>query len=277
MKRASSPQRIIGVDFSGARDAGARLWIAEAIADRKGPLRVIRCVKGEELPGSGRVREVCLGALTAFLAEEGEAAIGLDFPFGLPHPLVQADSWTGFVLRFPERFPSVREFREVCGQETGGKEMKRATDREARTPFSPYNLRLFRQTYYGVRMLLHPLIQDDRARAVPMQSPAPGKPVLLEICPATTLKREAQGRGLYQPYKGRGETYRRQRQAILEHFEARRRVAFETPGIRERLLDDSGGDALDSVLAAIGAWKGMTTPPDPPVTEIHRLEGYVFG
>jgi hypothetical protein len=277
VKRISLPPRIIGIDFSGARDAGARVWIAEAVADREGPLRVINCIKGEELPGSGRGREACLVALTAFLAEAGQAAIGLDFPFGLPLPLVQADTWTQFVVDFPERFPSVQDFRETCIRETCGKEHKRATDREARTPFSPYNLRLFRQTYYGLRMLVHPLIQNNRARAIPMQPPARGKPILLEICPATTLKRDPRGRDLYQPYKGRGDLRRRQRETILGHFEGNGRVAFETPAIRERLLADPGGDALDSVLAAIGTRKGITEPPDHPITPVHRLEGYVFG
>jgi hypothetical protein len=47
---------------------------------------------------------------------------------------------------------------------------------------------LFRQTCFGIRSVLAPLVRDGLVSVVPMQRPAADKPWLLEICPASTLK-----------------------------------------------------------------------------------------
>ncbi len=95
---------------------------------------------------------------------------GFDFPFGLPAALVSESSWETFVLRFPDRYPDVTGFRQARREAAGGREWKRRTDLESKTPFSPYNLRLFRQTYYGIRDLLHPMIAAGLASVVTVQS-----------------------------------------------------------------------------------------------------------
>ena len=57
--------------------------------------------------------------------------------------------------------------------------------------------RIFKQTYYGMSEILHPIIQNNHACVLPMQKPAPKKPWIIEIYPASTLKVE----GLYDRYK----------------------------------------------------------------------------
>jgi hypothetical protein len=181
-------RRIYGVDFSGASDAGKTIWLAGGIV-HGADLRIDECTQAKDLPGSSASRDECLAALGRFIAGSGASAFGLDFPFGLPRPLVRQPSWQDFVLAFPDEYPRAEAFRESCRQAAGGRELKRLTDRQSATPFSPYNLRLFRQTYYGIRDLLHPLVRQGAASVRPMQPVEPDRPWILEICPASTLKR----------------------------------------------------------------------------------------
>lgn len=209
---------VYGVDFSGARDAGRRIWLAEGpVGD--GRLRIEHCYPAEELPGSGRDRAAALGALRRLVAAAPRAAFGLDFPFGLPRPLLEgAESWEAFVLSFPGNYPGADAFRQRCRARHPPGELKRETDRETKTPFAPYNLRLYRQTYYGIRQVLYPLVRDGAACVLPMHARCPGRAWVLEICPASTLK----WAGLpAQQYKARTVEGRRTREAILAGIEAR--------------------------------------------------------
>jgi len=140
-------------------------------------------------------------------------------------------------------------------------------------PFAAYNLRLYRQTYWGIREVLHPLIADDAARVVPMQEPRLGALVVAEICPASTLKRE----GLYGSYKGRGQKLRTARETIVNELIERR--ALQRPGkpFLSQLLDDPEGDALDAVIAAIGAARVATDPElMRPRDDLDRIEARVY-
>ncbi len=115
-----SPARIIGIDWSGAADAGRRIHIAEARVGRGG-LRFARLRRAEELPGSRPDRGVSLGVLRAWLAAQGPCAVGLDFPFGLPRELVDEPDWLSFIRCFPNRFRSPEEFRNWCRHRAGGR------------------------------------------------------------------------------------------------------------------------------------------------------------
>jgi hypothetical protein len=270
---ATGCRRVYGVDFSGAKDAGNRIWIASGIVDEDA-LLIEACYRARDLPGSARGRERCLEALRCFIAEETGAAFGLDFPFGLPRELVAQDSWQGFALSFPEFYASPEALRRFCREAAGGRELKRVTDRESNTPFSPYNLRLYRQTYYGIRDILHPLVRDDLACVLPMQPARPGRPRVLEICPASTLKRE----GLYEPYKGRTGTHRASREVILDRLQAVAPLAIPRQAVRSAILEDRGGDALDSVVAALAVLRALRDPSLRTVEGYvaHTVEGYVY-
>ena len=94
----------------------------------------------------------------------------------------------------------------------GRKELRRVTDIEARTPLSPYNRRIYKQTYYGIRDVIAPLIASGAACALPMQAAIPDRAWLLEICPASTLELM----GLRESYKDeKGREFPRVRDAIL--------------------------------------------------------------
>ncbi len=132
---AMSPSAIHGVDFSGAQDAGRRIWISSGLIDR-GRLRIMRTLPAFELPAGSRSRDAALAALRSFVQSERGGAVGLDFPFGLPRAIVPEPTWKEFVLAFNGRSPSAEAFRVGC-QGLSERELRRATDDEARTPGLP--------------------------------------------------------------------------------------------------------------------------------------------
>jgi hypothetical protein len=269
---STTRKRVYGVDFSGAKDAGRRIWIATGSAAGE-TLQIECCLAAKDLPGSSRERDSALRALRELIARESRAAVGLDFPFGLPQALCGYSDWESFVLAFPNDYPSPEVFRAVCRAAAQGRELRRLTDEVARTPFSPYNIRIYRQTYYGIRDLLRPLVEKDRVRVLPMQMPAADRASLLEICPASTLKRQ----GLYMPYKGDTASHRSARQRILQAFE-RNRITLREETLRATILQDAGGDALDSVVAALTTFDALRTSavPDPTDSSVYAVEGYVY-
>jgi hypothetical protein len=264
--------RVYGVDFSGAKDAGRRIWIASGTMVEE-TLLIEMCRPAQDLPGSSKEREQALWALRELIVSENRSAVGLDFPFGLPQKLVDHDHWEPFVLAFPRDYPSPEAFRKACREAADGREVRRLTDEDARTPFSPYNIRLYRQTYYGIRHLLHPLVLNNQACVLPMQEPAEDRPWLLEICPASTLK----ARGLYRPYKGKEDRHHIARQHILGALE-RQRITIQEEELRSVIVHDAGGDALDSVIAALATFEALRTPLPAGVKEdeVYAVEGYVY-
>ena len=189
---------------------------------------------------------------------------------------MDAPSWVDFVMRFPIRYQDPESFRRACREFAQGKELRRATDLEGKTPFSPYNLRLFRQTYFGISKLLEPLISEQRASVFPMQRPLSNESWILEICPASTLKKL----GLYRGYRYKGKTanHRDGRLAILTEIERNGDLTFRDPSIRANVIGDRGGDALDSVIAALATFRAIRDPERlfPKDHKSYAIEGYVY-
>jgi hypothetical protein len=264
--------RVAGVDFSGARNAGKLIWIGRGVVV-DGALRLEDCFPASDLPGSGPDKDSALPALVNFISRETKSLIGFDFPFGLPAPLVAEKTWEKFIAAFPNNFESADAFRASCMEAANGKELKRRTDVETKTPFSAYNLRLYRQTYEGICNVLHPLISHDLARAIPTQPIQDGKPVLVEACPASLLKLE----NLYLSYKGPSPDAANARAAILDGLTARNLLEPPTPTLRKILLDNKGGDALDAVIAAIIALRARNDPTAVrPRDALEAIETRVF-
>jgi hypothetical protein len=273
---AWNPMAIYGIDFSGALDAGRKIWISLAVikGDR---LEIRNCFRGQSLPNSGRRLHDCLAALVTFIATHKNSIFGLDFPFGIPHTIVEnfgCENWTGFILSFPQKFSSPQEFQRNCKQISGKREAKRTTDRESGTPFSPYNLRLFKQTYFGVRSVLFPLLENASASVIPMQEIIDDKPVIMEICPRSTLVKE---KIADKKYKGKSKEHLENRRHILKRLVAKQ-VAIPKK-LNRVILEDTEGDALDSVIAAFTVGKALLNPTFPFPAGWKReyaIEGYVY-
>lgn len=264
--------RVVGVDFSGARDAGNKIWIAESEVAEAG-LRILSCRRARELPNGAVERDGALRALADYLAGQGDIVAGLDFPFSLPPELIREPSWERFVRGFTTRYPTPERFRADCARRADGRELKRRTDVEAQVPFSAYNLRLYRQTYWGIGAVLHPLIANGSARVVPVQAPRDGAPLIAETCPASILKRV----GLYGSYKGKDKTLRDARAAILGGLVERGLLRRPKASTVSTLVDDAGGDAVDAVVAAIGAARVAADPGSAqPRDDLDRIEARVY-
>ena len=268
------PSKVYGVDFSGAKKAGSRIWIASALIIRN-VLKIEDCFQAKDLPGSATERDSCLQALCHFISSQKTCAFGLDFPFSLPGKLVEANKWEEFVLSFSNRYPDPEEFRGMCLVAADNRELRRVTDKLSHTPFSPYNLRLYRQTYYGIRNVLVPLVRDQLVYVMPMQSTLPGKPWLFEVCPASTLK----SINLYLlPYKRADKESRLNRARIIKGVVETGAILIESSALRSKIIDDRNGDALDSVIAAFATFRAFSNLGSSPVpeTDPYKLEGYVY-
>ncbi len=251
---AALPARILGMDFSGGKEAGKKLWISEC--RRQGDQLVLeRCYRGRELPGSGAKREKCMMALRDFLRRESACLIGMDFPFGLHERMVPEDDWSAFIASFRKKFPTVESFRSYCRSFSARPELKRTSDIESKAPFAPYNLWIYRQTYYGIFDVLAPLLKEGVITALPMQSSISSGVQVMETCPASVLK----WADLYLRYKGKAESALQNRAEIVNYL-MEKKVKLATPNLRQVLLDDPEGDALDSLLSAFIVFKNMQSP-----------------
>jgi hypothetical protein len=270
----AASHRYFGIDFSGAKDAGRKIWLTEVAWDPAVErLRVVFCVRGEDLEGSARDRDTCLAALRGYVARTPNGVFGADFPFAVCGKLIGTDDWSKFASGFASTFSDAQVFRERCWRDGGNRELKRLTERESKTPFNPYNLRLYRQTFHGIRDFLAPLVRENAASVAPQQKRARYRAVVHEVCAACTLKRI----GLYPPYKGKTVAHREARAFILRNS-GRWFLAPLRGSVRQTVLDDSEGDALDSVIAATASFRAIHGPDTlddfrkPP----YVLEGRVF-
>jgi hypothetical protein len=287
MRAFDPPTRIFGVDFSGAQDAGHNIWLAEGIVERTDVgtgaalsgdgLRIVACRPATEWFDVAADREVVLPALTAFLGRlGGGVAVGLDFPFGLPSPLVGVDDWETFLYRFAGCFSSPEDLRRRCTERAelldGGKaKLFRATD-EPLSALSPYDLRLQSQTFYGIRDVLRPLVTSDLVRAHPMQPPAPDKASLLEVYPAGVLEEL----GLpHTKYKDGSDEGQRRRAEILDGLRDAGVVIDDD--LRSRAVADGGGDALDAIVAAVGTYRNTRDENTLSTNdECRAIEGHIY-
>jgi len=261
-----------GVDFSGARLAGLNTWIARIeVAKRNSKIPVFKLTYLERLGGicGADEREVALAGLVSLIAESERALWALDFPFGFPVEVMRSGA------KWDDQFDFLHEWGEDgygAGAEcmrrsqrlAGVKHVRRLTDSEERAPFDPYHYRIIYQTFFGMRDVLGPLRRRKRTAILPFHYRRLGAAsrVLVEACPASTLKRLGLPHQNYkQPEGGQLEPKRlRSRRAILaglaQHIaigDAHRRV----------MMRNGGGDAIDAVIAALGgalAWQAADHP-----------------
>jgi hypothetical protein len=253
---------VYGVDFSGAKLAGRNTWVAKVERQRRGvgesPYRLTTLARLEDLCGTAARREA-LGHLVELIAASEGALWALDFPFGLPVEVM------GEGARWGRQFEFLREWGEddygvglECIRRAEGlgreKHIRRLTDIEEKAPFDPYHYRIIYQTFYGMRDVLGPLRRRRQTAILPFQYRRlpQARRVLVEACPASTLKRLGLPHQNYKQPEGGPLTpkRRRTRRVILDGLS--RHVALGDTD-RRRIMRNGGGDALDAVLAALGA------------------------
>jgi hypothetical protein len=257
---------VYGVDFSGARLAGRNTWVArlEPLSGRgTAPYRLTELDCLERLGGTAE-RGPALAHLVGLIAGSEGALWALDFPFGLPVEVMDPGS------RWPAQFDFLRGWGEDAygagleclrrARALGGPlHIRRLTDAETRAPFDCYHYRIIYQTFYGMRDVLGPLRRRRQTAILPFhyRRLASARRVLVEACPASTLKRLGLPHQNYKQPQGGPLTPKRyrNRRRILDGLgdylaigDTQRRV----------LMRNSGADALDAVIAAVGgalAWE----------------------
>lgn len=266
-----------GIDFSGASDAGHGIWIATATVDGDA-LLIEDCRSAADRFGVAD-RAPCLGRLVEFLREA--AVVGLDFPFGVPAPLHDREDWPGAVEWVTTVAHDADGFQQACkdcaASATGGDRtnLRRETDGPVGA-LCPYAQYVYKQTFHGIRDVLAPLSRDPDVTVEPMTAGAGDEGTdaatrLCEVYPAAALA------GLDLPaeaYKDDDGRARDRRRAIVDGLEAETPVEY-ADGLRGTLIDDAGGDAIDSVVAALATHRAATAAfePDRPYDE---REGHIY-
>ncbi|NYT19007.1 MAG: hypothetical protein GKC08_01760, partial [Methanosarcinales archaeon] len=209
----ANPKTLIyGIDFSGSKTACKKIWVSRGTIHNQ-TLHINSCSPISDLmPNDIRKdRDNCLAFLKNLISNKPEAIFGLDLSLGFPEVLLNGQSWESSILNFSKSYSSAEDFRIKCRNAMNNKEVKRATEIQKKAPFCVYNLRLYRQTYYGIRYIIEPLLKKKAARIIPMQEPHPDKASVAETCPACTLKRNS----IYVPYKGKNKRELENRRMIL--------------------------------------------------------------
>jgi len=140
-------------------------------------------------------------------------------------------------------------------RELGGPlHIRRLSDVEAKTPFDCYHYRIIYQTFFGMRDVLGPLRRDPATAVLPFhyRRLPTARRVLVESCPASVLKVLGLPHQNYkQPAGGPLSRKRlRTRHAILAGLAP---FVTLTAAQRRAVMRNGGGDALDAVIAAVGA------------------------
>lgn len=284
---AAGPE-LVGVDFSSA-------------PSRRKPIVVARGVLGSAGPGgaAGGAADLhllaleCHGELESFgrwLARPGHWVGAFDFPFGLPRELVQQLDWPAdwrLLMRSVAELPRARlraTLVDFCAaRPPGGKFAHRACDRPAGSSPSMkwVNPPVVFMLQAGVPLLIEAgvdlpgLHRGDPAR------------VALEGYPGL-LARALIGRVSYKAdAKARQTAARRAaREALLAALEQGGRPAGRMhlprlvcagPGLRQHLIDDAAGDALDAVLCLCAAAWAAGRPGFGLPAGIDPIEGWIVG
>jgi len=258
---------VCGVDFSGAKQAGHNIWIARTEPRARGRLALVALDRLGALCGTAE-RAVCLPELVRMVNATDAALWGFDCPFGLPLQLFPAGTpWTDQFAFIDEHGDDAyrcglecisRTKRLPTGPLRTALHCRRQSDADAKAPFDAFHYRMIYQTFFGMRDLVRPLAATPGTAVLPFQyrKLPRAKRVAVECCPASVLKKHGLPHQNYkQPKGGPLVPLRRQtRHAILAGLSRWVRISDRH---RRTIMRNPGGDALDAVIAAVGALHGF--------------------
>lgn len=273
--------RVQGVDYSGAAESGKTAWLATLAPD--GPLLDLQALKPLGKLAASATRDRVNQFLRDRILASRQTLWGIDFPFGLPVEL-KIGTWRDQLAHVCRHVGDAKSYGrslvDLARKVTGQLHIRRQTDLETKTPFDCYHYRIIYQTFHGMRDVLEPISTDPRTAVLPFDYDRASKDtdrLVVEACPSSFLKRN----GLpHQRYKQSGgkeptEAHRQTRREILRAIRGRVRISAYR---RRVILSDSGGDALDAVLAGLGAWEAIRRVNHEQIAADQRYsqEGYVY-
>ncbi len=226
-------------------------------------LRLTSVQRLDHFSGSPNRAEALAGLVRAVKASRN-ALWAIDFPFGLPIELRFGD-WSRQLELVRKWEGDANSFGHHClatskRLNNGVGHVRRLTDVETKTPFDCYHYRIIYQTFHGMRDVLAPLEHEPKTKILPYQEKVDDSDerIVVEACPSSTLKRLGLPHQKYKQPSGKppDDVRRATKRIILKGI-----CDFITIGDspRRRMMDDSGGDALDAALAAVGGWHGYHT------------------
>ena len=276
---------VYGVDFSGAKLAGRTTWVAACEVRRSRPRLALRELRPLEALCGTAGRAACMSHLVRVVKDSDAALWGFDAPFGLPVELFRdGAAWA-------EQFDFLAEWGDDaygCGLEcirrarlVGDRmHIRRTTDTEARAPFDGYHYRIVYQMFHGMRDVAGPLARSRGTAVLPFQyrKLPRARRVVVESCPASVLKALRLPHQNYKQPTGGPLTRKRRltRRAILDGL---RKLVRVGESHRRVMMRNPGGDALDAVIAAAGAFRGVLAADHRAIARHDRYprEGYLFG
>lgn len=298
-KQTERPAVILGVDFSGAADAGKKIVIAECLLKWHRPsswvLSLVRVRRACDLPGGGVRPEEATAALCKEIQDKvcktQSLVVGIDSPPSIAKQFMRSRNWRSWAAGFSRTFPTPDDFREGTSIPTSEGasrlEPKRQTDILHKTPFPPQNLRMYKQTWWAINGVYAPLASKGFV-VVPCMELSPNQPMIFEACPASLLKRL----DLYSiPYKGSEPKHAKRRSAILRELKQGVPIGGSHPGMLSvelqsnvfaaKMISDSGGDFLDALLAAVGSAcatrrTDFPAPDDGKMLGSYKMEACVY-
>ncbi|MFO0801186.1 MAG: DUF429 domain-containing protein [Gemmataceae bacterium] len=274
---------VYGVDFSGARLAGRNTWVARVEPRRRGRPVLVALDPLEDLAGTAE-RAPALAHLVELVAASESALWGFDCPFGLPVELFPSTA------EWLHQFDFIREWGDeayACGLEcvrrallVGDRmHLRRTTDTDAKAPFDGYHYRMIYQTFFGMRDVVHPLSRVPGTAILPFHYRKLGraKRVLVECCPGSVLKKLGLPHQNYKQPEGGPLTRKRLRTRHTLHAALDELVRIDDC-FRRVMMRNPGADALDAVIAAVGAARAVAAADHRAIARHPRYprEGHLY-
>lgn len=265
-----SGQIILGIDFSGAQDAGRHIWITEGTV-QQGTLDISTCEQATAYFNCSADQDTVYQNLVDMIDQKQNATIGIDFPFAIPEVAINVvfneNRWDNFAesQRWSNLDPE--NFRDQCTNMCHNE--LRDTDAIHRAD-CPHSIRVHKQTYYGISEILEPLLQRNVSVAPLINTNR--NVTVLETYPAATLARE---NNLFASrYKTRSSTKDRRRHNVQELAQ---HPNLNLSNISTRkIIDNTAGDALDSMVAALATFDASHNSSPFSVTPVNPIEGHIF-
>jgi hypothetical protein len=131
-----------------------------------------------------------------------------------------------------------------------------------------------------MRDVLRAIATDERTAVLPFQYDRlkQAKRVVIEACPSTTLKRLGWPHQNYKQPAGGPLTAKRLATRKILYAGLAKQIEIP-PSLQRVMARNPGGDAIDAVLAAVGAWRAWSDVDHDTIAKHVRypLEGYVYG